>query len=123
MNAPWGWSWFALLAASGFLSAQTTAPALPQPAAAAGNIPYRDAKPILETIRPELLPPELQGRTADGIAQAWDGWVAARDAQIRRRLERGDDDSVINLLLFGGSFTREPRASAREILALARQGR
>ena len=48
--------------------------------------------------------------------------MAERDAQIRRRLERGDDDFVINLLL-RLSFTRQPRASAREILTLASQGR
>ena len=67
--------------------------------------------------------PEFQSRSASEIARSWDGWVTARDAQIRRRLERGDDDSVINLLLFGSSFTRQPRATAREILTVASQGR
>ena len=78
---------------------------------------------MLDAIRSDLLPPEFQDRSATEIARAWNGWVAARDAQIRRRLERGDDDSVINLLLFGSSFTRQPRATAREILTLAGQGR
>jgi hypothetical protein len=122
MHARSGWGWLAVVAASGVVSAQIAVPRPAAPGAATANIPYVDAKGIHDTIRPELLPPELQGRSADDIAQAWDGWVAGRDAQIRRRLERGDDDSVINLLLFGGSFTRQPRASAREILSLARQG-
>ena len=78
---------------------------------------------MLDAIRSDLLPPEFQDRLATEIARFWDGWVTARDVQIRRRLERGDDDSVINLLLFGSSFTREPRATAREILTLASQGR
>ena len=112
-------SWLALIAASGLANAQTTAPA----PAAATNIPYVDAKPILATIRPELLPPALQARTSGDVELAWAGWVSERDAQIRRRLERGDDDSIINFLLFGTSFTQQRRASAREILELARQGR
>lgn len=90
---------------------------------ARANIPLADAQPVLDVIKSDLLPPSFQNRSATQIAQAWDGWVAARDAHIRRRLEAGDDDSVINLLLFGTSFTRQPRASAREILALARQNR
>jgi hypothetical protein len=122
MNSPRGSSWFALLAASGLLGAQATAPAALQPAAGTRNIPYLDAKAILETIRPELLPPDLQGQTSGEIESRWSAWVSSRDAHIRRRLERGDDDSVINLLLFGTSFTQEPRASAREILTLAREG-
>jgi hypothetical protein len=86
-------------------------------------VPFGDARPVLDAIRPDLLPVEFQDRSATEIARAWDGWVAARDTYIRRRLERGDDDSVVNLLLFGSSFTAQPRATAREILALASQGR
>jgi len=118
MKGCWPLVLLAAIVVSGF--SRTAAPAQP---AGTASIPYLDAKPILDTIRQALLPPGLQGRSAAEIAQAWDGWVAARDAQIRRRLERGDDDSVINLLLFGSSFTRQPRASAREILTLASQGR
>jgi hypothetical protein len=83
----------AILLASGLLAAQ-------RPAPARANVPFVDAQPVLDAIRSELLPPELQERSPTDIAQAWDGWVAARDAEIRRRVERGDDDSVINLLIF-----------------------
>ena len=86
-------------------------------------VPFGDARPLLDALRSDLLPLEFQGRSATEIAPAWDGWVAARDAYIRHRLERGDDDSVVNLLLFGSSFTGQPRATAREILVLASQGR
>src|SRR5688500_13581813 len=95
----------AILLASCLPSAQS-----PEPART--NIPFVDAQPVLDAIRSDLLPPEFQDRSAAEIAQAWDGWVAARDAHIRRRLEGGDDDSVVNLLLFGTSFTQERRASA-----------
>jgi len=80
----------AILLGSGLVSAQLRAPA-------GANVPFGDARPFLDAIRSDLLPPELQGRSAADIARTWDGWVAARDAQIRRRLERGDDDSLINL--------------------------
>jgi hypothetical protein len=106
----------AILVASGLLAAQRP---LPQRT----YIPFVEARAVFDAIRSDLLPPEFQGRSAGEIARSWDGWVTARDAQIRRRLERGDDDSVINLLLFGSSFTREPRATAREILTLASQSR
>jgi hypothetical protein len=106
----------AMVLASGLATAQ-------RPLPARTNIPFVDAKPVLDVLRSDLRPPELQERPPAAMAEAWDGWVAARDADIRRRLERGDDDSVINLLLFGTSFTRQPRATAREILTMASQGR
>ena len=93
------------------------------PAAPRRYVPLVAATPVLDAIRPDLLPPDFRDRSAAQIAGAWDGWVATRDAQIRRRLERGDDDSVVNLLLFGSSFTSQPRATAREILTLAGQRR
>src|SRR5688500_2526389 len=87
------------------------------------HVPFVDARPLLDAVRSDLLPFEFRDRSTIDIARVWDGWVAGRDAQIRRRLERGDDDSVVNLLLFGSSFTRQPRATAREILSLASQDR
>lgn len=87
------------------------------------HVPFVDARPLLDAVRSDLLPFEFRDRATIDIARVWDGWVAGRDAQIRRRLERGDDDSVVNLLLFGSSFTRQPRVTAREILTLASQDR
>jgi hypothetical protein len=111
---------FAVIIGSSLVSAQTTAPA---PVAAIVSIPYADAKPILETLREDLLPVELQDRSPDAVAPIWDRWVSARDAQIRARLQLGDHDSIVNLLLFGVTFTREPRVQARDILAAAAKGR
>ena len=57
-----------------------------------------------------MLPTELRGKPATEIESVWPGWIARRNAEIRARLERGDEDSVVNFLLFGTTFTRLPRA-------------
>jgi hypothetical protein len=41
---------------------------------------------------------------------AWPGWIARHDRDIRARLERGDEDTIVNWMLFGTSFTSKPRA-------------
>jgi hypothetical protein len=77
------------------------------------NMAYDDAKPILDVLRdrlPDELPDELKGRTPADLELAWPAWVSRRDAEIRARLDRGDEDSLLNFLLFGTTFTRFPRA-------------
>lgn len=71
-------------------------------------IPYEDAGPIVEALR-EALPPELRNAGKSELPAAWDGWVRRRDQEIRTRLVQGDEDSIVNFLLFGTSFTRKPR--------------
>ena len=73
------------------------------------TIPFADAQPILEQLRASV-PPELSAIPTGQVGAAWNGWVQRRDAEIRARLRQGDEDSVVNLLLFGTSFTRLPRA-------------
>src|SRR4051812_44954294 len=80
------------------------------------NIPYRDANPILEALRDDLLPAELRDKTAAQRERLWPTWVSQRDAEIRARLERGDEDSIVNFLLFGVTFTKRPRIKLAEIL-------
>jgi len=93
--------------------------AVPAPRAVNTNIPYADAEPILNTLRQDLLPSDLRGKTATERASEWPGWVARRDAQIRERLTRGDEDSILNFLLFGTTFTTLPRATERDLESLA----
>jgi hypothetical protein len=81
-------------------------------------IPYSDAKPILESME-EALPSELRSLTADQRERAWPDWVKARDTQIRERLARGDEDSLVNLLLFGTSFTQARRLTSAQPNLLA----
>jgi SAM-dependent methyltransferase len=90
--------------------------ALAQPARGAAAdqtvyLPLPDARPVIEGFAGEL-PSGLAGAslTADG----WLAWEAARDHAIRERLKTGDADSVINLVLFGTSFTRQPRVTAQQ---------
>jgi hypothetical protein len=63
-------------------------------------VPYDEAKPILAA----------HGRAV--TAADWPAWVARRDAEIRARLARGDEDSLVYLWLYGTSFTAQPRATA-----------
>jgi len=78
-------------------------------------IPYADAKPIFEALREDLLPAEFRGLTPAQREAAWPGWVRQRDAAIRARVAEGDEDSVINLLQFGTSFTRHPRITEQQL--------
>jgi hypothetical protein len=86
----------------------------------ASYIPYDDAQPILQALA-EDLPAELKGKSADEIKAQWPAWVARRDAEIRRRLIQGDEDSLVNFLLFGTSFTRQARITGEQVIILARQ--
>jgi hypothetical protein len=70
---------------------------------------YSDVRAVLEALA-DILPAEL--RSADGAQPeaAWSGWRDRHDRDIRARLERGDEDTIVNWLLFGTSFTSRPRA-------------
>ena len=80
-------------------------------AAGRANMPFGDARPILEGLKQELLPIELRGRAAADLERIWPDWVARRDGEIRARVERGDEDSIATFLLFGVTFTNQPRYS------------
>ena len=68
-------------------------------------IPFAIVKPVLDAL-PKELQPELRERNES----KWKPWAQREDALIRARLEQGARDSMINLLLFGTSFTDQPRA-------------
>src|SRR5258705_9788312 len=80
------------------------------------NIPYAEAKPILQTLREDLIPGELRAKTPTGHESLWPRWVSQRDREIRARLERGDEDSIVNFLLFGVTFTKLPRSKLADLL-------
>jgi hypothetical protein len=91
-----------------FVVAGQARPAEPQ-AARRTNVAYDDAKPVLEALRNDL-PEDLRDKTAADLERMWPAWVSRRDADIRARLVHGDEDSLLNFLLFGTTFTRLPRA-------------
>jgi SAM-dependent methyltransferase len=80
---------------------------------------FEEARPLLELLN-EILPAELKAAGPAGAAAAWPKWAARRDAEIRARLIQGDEDSLVNFLLFGTSYTRAPRVTLKA-LAQARQ--
>ena len=80
-------------------------------------IPYADARAAV-VARAEVLPPSLKGKTGAEIEAAWPAWVNEHNAEIRSRLERGDEDSLVNFWLYGTSFTRLPRATDRDLAKL-----
>ena len=81
------------------------------------DIPYADAKPVLETLKPDLIPAELRVLSAAEREAAWPAWTSRRDADIRARLAAGDEDSVVTFLLFGVTFTAQPRFSFNALVA------
>jgi hypothetical protein len=45
---------------------------------------------------------------------AWPTWISTTDRDIRNRVDRGFEDSISNLILFGTSFTTLPRLTGTE---------
>ena len=45
---------------------------------------------------------------------AWDAWIRARNTEVRGRIDRGIEDSISNLILYGTSFTSLPRVESVE---------
>jgi len=67
-------------------------------------VSFATVKSVLEALANEL-PPELK----EANEAKWKAWAQHEDDIIRARLEQGALDSMINLLLFGSSFTTQPR--------------
>jgi SAM-dependent methyltransferase len=82
------------------------------------NIPFADGRPILELLQPQLWPAELRGKTPAALESFWPDWVRREDAAIRERIRAGDEDSIINFLLFGTSFTKQPRATETQLAGI-----
>src|SRR5437879_3785791 len=78
---------------------------------------YASVKAILDD-RPEQLPAEL--RNLDEAK--WLAWSQQRDKVIRARLEQGDLDSLVNLLLLGTSFTKQPRIRMETLTEASKAG-
>ena len=68
-----------------------------------------EARAILTELAGKL-PPELNALTSAQLEKTWPEWIARRDREIRARLEQGDEDTIVNWMLFGTSFTSKPRA-------------
>jgi SAM-dependent methyltransferase len=56
------------------------------------------------------LPADLNPLTPLQLETAWPAWIERHDRDVRARLEQGDEDTLVNWMLFGTSFTSRPRA-------------
>src|SRR5208283_2992700 len=70
-------------------------------------ISLEEARPVLSAMSGSL-PTELESPATQDPAQ-WSAWVLKQDLQIRERLDRGEEDTLTNLLRFGVTFTKEYR--------------
>src|SRR5688572_815013 len=79
---------------------------------AQSRVTFEQAAPVLQAL-PSNLPGALRGHSTQEIARLWPSWVEQHDRDVRARLERGDEDSLVNFWLYGTSFTAQPPAVAR----------
>ncbi len=70
---------------------------------------YGEVRQVLAALS-DVLPADLRADGPVRAAAAWNRWVVEHDREIRNRLARGDEDTIVNWLLFGTSFTDRPRA-------------
>ena len=68
--------------------------------------PYDSVKDLID----EMVSASAPDVPADEIkdAASWNRWIQARDREIRGRVDRGNEDSISNLTLFGTSYSTLP---------------
>lgn len=70
-------------------------------------ISFDAAQPVLKGMS-NSMPPDLKAAgPLDGVK--WSAWVRTQDREVRKRLDRGEEDTLTNLLRFGVTFTKEYR--------------
>jgi SAM-dependent methyltransferase len=79
-------------------------------------ISWANAKPVLD--QTGELPAELRHPNE----ARWRAWSQRQDKAIRARLQQGDLDSMVNLLLYGTSFTKQPRIRVDAFTEASRAG-
>jgi hypothetical protein len=78
---------------------------------------YASVKPVLDG-QSDLLPVELRNPNE----AKWSAWSQREDKAIRARLQQGDLDSMVNLLLYGTSFTTQPRIKVEGLAEASKAG-
>ena len=90
-----------------FLSCCAAAGAVAQSAGSPQYLSFAEAEPLLRAMAAHL-PADLKGPNPP-TAERWANWEHKEDAEIRARLDRGEEDTLVNLLRFGVTFTKEYR--------------
>jgi hypothetical protein len=101
-----------------FLSAPAQAPKR-EDTCRAVSIPYTEAQLIVKALE-NSAPLELRGKNPEALAQSWETWVASHDVAVRGRMNRGDEDLLGNILLFGTSFTPQPRITIKDLAPMSK---
>jgi hypothetical protein len=78
---------------------------------------YAGAKAVLDQPG-DVLPAELRSPNE----AKWRAWSQQQDKSIRARLQQGDLDSMVNLLLYGTSFTKQPRIKVEAFTEASKAG-
>jgi hypothetical protein len=78
---------------------------------------YASVKPVLDQPG-NPLPAEL----INPNEAKWKAWSQRQDKAIRARLQQGDLDSMVNLLLYGTSFTKQPRIKVENFTQASKAG-
>ncbi len=69
---------------------------------------YEQVAPLIANCNFKL-PKEFAERSKEDVRKAWPTWIQNQDREIHSRLLRGEEDSLVNFVLFGVSFTDQPR--------------
>ena len=78
---------------------------------------YASVKVVLDQPS-DLLPAKLRNPNQ----AKWRAWTQQQDKAIRARLQQGDLDSMVNLLLYGTSFTKQPRIKVEAFTEASKAG-
>ena len=108
----------AALAPRGDIVASAQPAAGPSDDPAVVDVTWREVEPIVRRLE-HTGPPSLRQIPEAQRPAQWQGWMVARKRVVSDRVRQGDVDSVVNLLLFGTSFTKVPRLTAARIAQLS----
>src|ERR1700732_3595967 len=82
---------------------------------------YASVKPVLDQPS-DVLPADLVNANEAQREAKWRAWSQRQDKAIRARLQQGDLDSMVNLLLYGTSFTKQPRIKVEALTEASQAG-
>jgi hypothetical protein len=97
------------------LTASHASTQAPQLTAAVRDTSASEARSIVELLREKAPAALTDGEIA--WSSRWTQWVSEHRTRLADRLQQGDEDSVVNLWLYGTTFTQQPPARDADIAA------
>jgi hypothetical protein len=95
-----------------FLSLPLMLPALRLAAQGPARGRFVDYAEVEQVLKSQLLPADLAALGQTALRTRWPQWARDHDALIRSRIQKGDEDTLANFVLFGVSFTNQRRVTA-----------